>query len=259
MEGLKAKLVPLPKCMERLGGGDDNELASCGVVDEVLVCALLSPDMPQPLHAGLLDVARHLKRALEGPDFLLHPHLHASFSVPTSSASPSLSTSSSSDHILAFYLRLETGGAIDEAATAIARPPPPPSSDEFVEGEPEGYTLRVVAPVPAQGQPGRVEVTGRTCRGAFYGAQTLVQLLRAFNWGGAADTSRGSTRQLRLPLVSIADQPDFAARGVMLDVSRDKGQHHTQHTTRHDTTHTTLSPHDTFACWFVSCRVVLIE
>jgi hypothetical protein len=116
-----------------------------------------------------------------------------------------------------------------------------------------------VAPVPAQGQPGRVEVTGRTCRGAFYGAQTLVQLLRAFNWGGAADTSRGSTRQLRLPLVSIADQPDFAARGVMLDVSRDKGQHHTQHTTRHDTTHTTLSPHDTFACWFVSCRVVLIE
>jgi hypothetical protein len=206
------------------------------VVDEVLVCAVLPPDLPQPLHAGLLDVARHLKRALEAPNFHLHPHLHASFSLPTSSSSPSLSTSSSGDHISAFYLRLETGGAIDEAATALARPLLPPSRDELVEGEPEGYTLRVVAPVPAQGQPGRVEVTGRTCRGAFYGAQTLVQLLRAFNWGG-------SPRQLRLPLVSIADQPDFAARGVMLDVSRDKGQHHD--TTRHDTTRHDTTRHDT--------------
>ncbi len=44
--------------------------------------------------------------------------------------------------------------------------------------------------------------------GAFFGAMTLVQLLRQY---GAA-----------LPYLKIADRPDFARRGVMLDISRDK-------------------------------------
>ncbi len=64
----------------------------------------------------------------------------------------------------------------------------------------QGYTLeindagiRIVAPDPA---------------GAFYGVMTLAQLLRQY----------GAT----LPLVRIEDYPDFPARGVMLDVSRDK-------------------------------------
>jgi hypothetical protein len=44
--------------------------------------------------------------------------------------------------------------------------------------------------------------------GAFYGAQTLKQLLRQY---GA-----------KMPRLRIEDYPDFARRGVMLDISRDK-------------------------------------
>jgi hexosaminidase len=48
--------------------------------------------------------------------------------------------------------------------------------------------------------------------GLFYGVCTLAQLLKL---GAAAD-------QVSLPVVKIQDQPSFARRGVMLDISRDK-------------------------------------
>ena len=44
--------------------------------------------------------------------------------------------------------------------------------------------------------------------GAYYGVMTLVQLLRQY--------------ASRLPLIHVEDYPDFPARGIMLDVSRDK-------------------------------------
>lgn len=65
---------------------------------------------------------------------------------------------------------------------------------------PEGYALDVT--------PEGVTVRSASPAGVYYGVCTLCQLL---------SQSGGS-----LPLVSIADWPDFAARGVMLDISRDK-------------------------------------
>lgn len=64
----------------------------------------------------------------------------------------------------------------------------------------EGYRLHV--------RPEGVEVAGSDPAGVFYGVCTLIQLLRQF---GA-----------ELPCLLIRDWPDLAARGVMLDVSRDK-------------------------------------
>lgn len=65
---------------------------------------------------------------------------------------------------------------------------------------PEGYGLSIT--------PQRVLLVGKDAAGAFYGAQTLAQLIRQFPEG--------------LPCLEIRDWPDFPARGVMLDISRDK-------------------------------------
>src|ERR687886_926851 len=65
---------------------------------------------------------------------------------------------------------------------------------------PQGYALRVT--------PTRIEIDARTEQGLFYGICTLIQLIEQHG------------RQL--PCLEIADWPDFAARGVMLDISRDK-------------------------------------
>lgn len=64
----------------------------------------------------------------------------------------------------------------------------------------QGYTL-------SSGSSG-VSIVGHDLAGLFYGVCTLIQLVRQF----------GST----LPGFSIVDYPDYAARGVMLDVSRSK-------------------------------------
>jgi hexosaminidase len=66
--------------------------------------------------------------------------------------------------------------------------------------KPEGYRLSI----GAQG----IQVIGGDLAGAFYGVCTFVQLVQA----------HGSI----LPLLEITDWPDFPARGVMLDISRDK-------------------------------------
>ncbi len=58
-----------------------------------------------------------------------------------------------------------------------------------------------------------VSVRASTDRGAFYGVCTLAQLI------ALAPSTEGS---LILPALRIEDAPDFEARGVMLDVSRDR-------------------------------------
>lgn len=66
--------------------------------------------------------------------------------------------------------------------------------------QPEGYRLEVVT--------GGVIVTGHDPAGVFYGVCTLIQLLQTH--GG------------ELPRLEINDYPDYPARGVLLDISRDK-------------------------------------
>ncbi len=67
-------------------------------------------------------------------------------------------------------------------------------------GKAQGYRLTVAAD--------GIRIAGDDPAGAFYGAQTLAQLLQ--------------THGAQLPLLHIEDYPDFPARGVMLDISRDK-------------------------------------
>jgi len=78
-----------------------------------------------------------------------------------------------------------------------------------------GLTLRVAPERVPQPQGYRLHVTpegiiaeGHDPAGVFYGVCTLVQLLEQ---AGA-----------QLPLLEVQDWPDFPARGVMLDVSRDR-------------------------------------
>jgi len=74
-------------------------------------------------------------------------------------------------------------------------------------------TLAPQERIPAQGYrlhitPTHIHLTASDEAGAFYGVMTLTQLLRQIE---------GS-----LPAGEIEDHPDFASRGVMLDVSRSK-------------------------------------
>lgn len=64
----------------------------------------------------------------------------------------------------------------------------------------EGYQLAITAD--------GVSLIGRDLAGVFYGCATLVQLLQTYG--------------MRLPTLEIRDWPDFSARGVMLDISRDR-------------------------------------
>ncbi len=66
---------------------------------------------------------------------------------------------------------------------------------------PEGYRLRII--------PEGITIQGRDAAGVFYGVCTLIQLVQQAGGG-------------MLPCLDIADWPDFPARGVMLDISRDK-------------------------------------
>lgn len=74
-------------------------------------------------------------------------------------------------------------------------------------------TLDPRQPLQAQGYrlsitPEQIQLKASDAAGAFYGVMTLRQILRQ---------SEGM-----LPACEIEDQPDFATRGVMLDISRDK-------------------------------------
>ncbi len=66
--------------------------------------------------------------------------------------------------------------------------------------KPQGYVLNV--------GPARIILSGHDAAGVFYGVCTLNQLIRQF--GGA------------IPCLTIRDDPDFAVRGLMLDVSRSR-------------------------------------
>ncbi|NJM40636.1 MAG: family 20 glycosylhydrolase [Anaerolineae bacterium] len=68
------------------------------------------------------------------------------------------------------------------------------------DSERQAYTLDITA------NGIRIHAFGQA--GAFYGVMTLAQLLRQYG--------------NKLPQLHIKDHPDFASRGIMLDISRDK-------------------------------------
>ncbi len=72
--------------------------------------------------------------------------------------------------------------------------------------------------IPAQGyrllaDGGRVRIESGDAAGLFYGVCTLEQLI---------ELEQNGDGRARVPAVVVEDHPDFAHRGVMLDVSRDK-------------------------------------
>jgi len=69
---------------------------------------------------------------------------------------------------------------------------------------PQGYELRIM--------PQGITITGHDEAGVFYGICTLIQVL----------TRSFGSSPLVLPCLEIQDWPDFAVRGVLLDISRDK-------------------------------------
>lgn len=72
--------------------------------------------------------------------------------------------------------------------------------DPGCPGGGQGYRLRI--------DEGGMRIQAQAAPGIFYGVCTLIQILQ----------QRGA----RLPCLAIEDFPDFPARGVMLDISRDK-------------------------------------
>lgn len=72
---------------------------------------------------------------------------------------------------------------------------------------PEAYTLTVT--------PDRIEIVGADPAGAFYGVQSLRQLLPAEAFG-----AERVERDWPVPAVEVEDAPAFGWRGTMLDVGR---------------------------------------
>jgi hexosaminidase len=77
---------------------------------------------------------------------------------------------------------------------------PPTISIEHATGHPQGYVLSI--------SPQAIDIRADDSAGVFYAQQTLTQLRRQF--------------PQEISCLKIEDWPDFPARGVMLDISRDK-------------------------------------
>ena len=77
---------------------------------------------------------------------------------------------------------------------------------------PEGYALEVT--------PAGITITAATPAGAFYGMQTLRQLLPGAWEYEALRPPRRNAPPALVPALTIRDRPRFAWRGAMLDVAR---------------------------------------
>jgi hexosaminidase len=138
-----------------------------------------------------------------------------------------------------FTLRPDTTIHASEAFTTTAESlsawigmglsPEPPKVEVLREGAPaQAIVFRQLRSTPELGTegynleitPNGVTIGAATPAGAFYGMQTLRQLLpSAWEYEGLRPPGRNA-RPVVLPTLTIRDQPRFAWRGAMLDVAR---------------------------------------
>ncbi len=77
----------------------------------------------------------------------------------------------------------------------------------------DGYRLQI--------REDKVELSGGSPAGCFYGLQTLAQLAGTIRYAGATIPSRTPPQRLpAVPCCTIVDWPDFTTRGVLHDVTR---------------------------------------
>lgn len=82
---------------------------------------------------------------------------------------------------------------------------------------PQGFDAQGYA-ISAQRQ--RILIGGASAQGAFYGAQTLRQLLRPTGGGENSSSAAQKIGELECPAVTIRDWPAMQWRGVSIDISR---------------------------------------
>ena len=103
-------------------------------------------------------------------------------------------------------LRIEVGKPSQPGSISIRR------NNGFAAFGPEGYRLVV--------RPDGITVHADTAAGAFYGVQTLRQLLPpSWEYEGLRPP-RKNAPPLAIPALDVTDAPRFAWRGAMLDVAR---------------------------------------
>lgn len=100
-----------------------------------------------------------------------------------------------------------------------------PMGDSWRQGEPASIEFVRTKSFPAEGYaisvtPARILVTSTTKAGEFYAIQTLLQMLPPQVYRRATGPDGMNLRQWEIPCVEIVDEPRFAWRGSMLDVSR---------------------------------------
>lgn len=100
----------------------------------------------------------------------------------------------------AFGFRIQDGNSRTNVIEVVV-------SDDTPSRNPESYTLSATSE--------RIRITAPSPRGAFYGLQTLRQLLPVAVFANAPQAG-----PWRVPAVEIQDQPRFRWRGSMLDVCR---------------------------------------
>ena len=127
--------------------------------------------------------------------------LHLDDALVVVSPSPTDQTLFSAQQLLC-VLRKQVGGAVKlVAGDAVKTGGTPIRLGIDASAAPsQGYQLHI--------RHDGIVVIGGDEAGLFYAVQTLIQILRQ--------------KHNRLPLVHIEDAPEFPARGVMLDISRDK-------------------------------------
>lgn len=115
------------------------------------------------------------------------------------------------------------------AWTGMGISPEPPKVEVLRDGAPEqAIVFRQVSASPELGpegyaldvSPTGIMLTAATPAGAFYGMQTLRQLLPGAWEHEALPPPRRDAPSVVVPAVTIRDRPRFAWRGAMLDVAR---------------------------------------